>query len=94
MSIITTRNGRPNRSIGNLGLIAASIAVFIVSSTPVYAFTCEDVRGLSAAEQAYWSKRLNLTSAERQQIWRTCYTVQFRNRRAIPAVSSVATASE
>ena len=54
-----------------LGLVALA-AAFIVSSS-AHAVTCEDVRNLTTAEQAYWSKRLNLTPAERYRIWLTCY---------------------
>lgn len=93
MSGITARNGPLDRPICSLGLIAA-VAVFIVSSSPVYAVTCEDVRNLSAAEQAYWSKRLNLTSAERHQIRRACYKVRFRGRRLGHAATPVVGASE
>jgi hypothetical protein len=45
----------------------------MASSTPVLAFTCEDVRALTKAEQDYWSKRLNLTPDQRQRIWLACY---------------------
>lgn len=54
-------------------LLAVSIATCVVS-LPAHAFTCEDVRGLSKAQQDYWSKRLNLTSEQRHRIWVACYS--------------------
>lgn len=53
-------------------LLAMSIATCAVS-LPAHAFTCEDVRGLSKAQQDYWSKRLNLTGEQRHRIWVACY---------------------
>jgi hypothetical protein len=55
-----------------LTLIIAIAPVFTVGS-PVHAVTCEDVRALTKAEQAYWSKQLNLSAAQRLQIWIACY---------------------
>lgn len=53
-------------------LLAMTVATFF-GSLPAHAFTCEDVRGLSTAEQDYWSKQLNLSSAQRHLIWVACY---------------------
>jgi len=53
-------------------LLAMTITACI-SSLPAYAFTCEDVRGLSKAQQDYWSKTLNLTGPQRHRIWAACY---------------------
>jgi Spy/CpxP family protein refolding chaperone len=47
--------------------------VLIASLSPVHAMTCEDVRNLTPVEQAYWSKRLNLTREQRAQIRQACY---------------------
>ena len=44
-----------------------------IGTMPAHAVSCEDVRGLSKAEQDYWSKRLNLTAEQRHQIWLACY---------------------
>ncbi len=71
-----------------LTAIAAVLLVAGVSSAQ--GVTCEDVRGLSAAEQDYWSARLNLTSTQRQQIWAACYGRYFRvhlgdHARVLPA---------
>jgi hypothetical protein len=55
---------------------AALLALTIVAfpgSLPAHAFTCDDVRNLSSAEQNYWSKRLNLSSMQRRLIWVACY---------------------
>jgi hypothetical protein len=56
-----------------LTLIIAMAAVLTVGLSPVQALTCEDIRSLTKAEQAYWSKRLNLSAAQRHQIRVTCY---------------------
>ena len=45
----------------------------MISSTPVFAVTCDVVRGLTKIEQNYWSQRLNLTPEQRQRIWLECY---------------------
>jgi len=57
-------------SAAAFGAIAVTASVV---SMPAFAVSCEDVRNLSAAEQDYWSKRLNLTEAQRHRIWVTCY---------------------
>ena len=65
----------------NSHVLAAIAAVLIVASvSSAQAVTCQDVRDLSAAEQDYWSARLNLTSAQRQQIRAACYGRHFRAR--------------
>jgi Spy/CpxP family protein refolding chaperone len=55
------------------GLIISAAMLTIVSMTPAQAVSCEDVRSLTRAEQEYWSKRLNLTREQRNQIWQACY---------------------
>jgi Spy/CpxP family protein refolding chaperone len=65
----------------NSVVLTAIAAVLVVTSvSSARAVTCQDVRDLSAAEQDYWSARLNLTSAQRQQIWAACYGRHFRAR--------------
>ncbi len=54
------------------GFAAALVSITILSSSAM-AFTCDDVRGLSRAEQDYWVKRLNISVTERRQIWAACY---------------------
>jgi hypothetical protein len=44
-----------------------------MSSAPVLAVSCEDVRSLTRAEQIYWSKRLKLTTEQKNRIWLECY---------------------
>jgi hypothetical protein len=44
-----------------------------MSSVPVLAVSCEDVRSLTRAEQIYWSKRLKLTAEQKNRIWLECY---------------------
>ncbi len=60
-------------SRGNLTTLLILTLGALSISMPAWAFTCEDVRGLSAVEQNYWSKRLHLTSMERHLIWVACY---------------------
>jgi len=62
-------------------LLAAAALTIGAGTVPVQAVTCEDVRGLSHAEQEFWSKRLNLTREQRHQIWQACYG-RFRSGRA------------
>jgi hypothetical protein len=57
----------------NATALLAMTIVTCVSSLPAHAVTCEDVRHLSAAEQEFWSKRLNITSEQRHRIWIACY---------------------
>jgi hypothetical protein len=42
--------------------------------------TCDDVRGLSAAGRDYWSKRLNLSTAQRHRIEVSCLQINHRGR--------------
>jgi hypothetical protein len=53
-------------------LLSLALSAFL-GSVPAHAFTCDDVRGLSTAEQDYWSKQLQLSSAQRRLIWVACY---------------------
>src|ERR1700730_16428183 len=61
----------------------AAVLITLVLTLPhlsvANAVTCEDVRSLSATEREYWSKRLNLTSEQRYQIWLACYGNSRRN---------------
>jgi hypothetical protein len=54
--------------------VALGVSIAALVSFPAHAVTCEVVRGLSAAEQAYWSGLLRLTSEERRHIRVACYT--------------------
>jgi len=62
------------------GILLAFVVV-TVSASSAGAVTCEDVRRLSRAEQEYWSKRLNLSAAQRHQIWQACYGGGSHGRR-------------
>ncbi|MEA3023636.1 MAG: hypothetical protein QOK01_2488 [Alphaproteobacteria bacterium] len=53
--------------------LAAGAIVLLMSSVPVRAVSCEDVRSLTRAEQIYWSKRLKLTAEQKNRIWLECY---------------------
>ena len=53
--------------------LATGAIVLLMSSVPVLAVSCEDVRSLTRAEQIYWSKRLKLTAEQKNRIWLECY---------------------
>jgi hypothetical protein len=53
--------------------LAAGAIILLMSSAPVLAVSCEDVRSLTRAEQIYWSKRLKLTAGQQHRIWLECY---------------------
>src|ERR1700737_2195982 len=65
---------RATQLIGGAAFLAAAATILLTISTPVLAVTCEDVRGLTKAEQNYWSKRLGLTADQRHRIWLACYS--------------------
>ncbi len=69
-SLITPRMSFCSKNVAAL-LILTVTALAI--SMPAKAVTCDDVRGLSTAQQNYWSKRLHLSSEERHFIWVACY---------------------
>ncbi len=52
--------------------ISAALVIWLIAS-PAGAFTCEDVRGLTAEQQNYWSQRLHLSAMQRHVIWASCY---------------------
>ena len=52
--------------------ILAAGLVILAGRSPAEAVTCDDVRSLTPAEQAYWSKRLNLSHEQKEQIRRAC----------------------
>jgi hypothetical protein len=60
------------RLVGGASLAAGAI-ILLMSSAPVLAVSCEDVRSLTRAEQIYWSKRLKLTAGQQHRIWLECY---------------------
>lgn len=55
----------------------AGAAFLLVSacaiSSSAQAFTCDDVRHLTAAEQNYYAKLLHISAVQRHQIWTACY---------------------
>ena len=53
--------------------LATGAIVLLMSSVPVLAVSCEDVRSLTRAEQIYWAKRLNLTAEQKNRIRLECY---------------------
>ena len=66
--------GRSEKNIINKLVSAAILLISIfVASSSAMAFTCDDVRSLSSAEQDYWAKRLGVTPTERHRIWVACY---------------------
>jgi hypothetical protein len=63
---------RATQLIAGLAFLAVTATGLMTS--PALAVSCEDVRGLTKAEQNYWSKRLNLTVEQRHRIWLECYS--------------------
>jgi hypothetical protein len=59
--------------VNHLAVAGALLISGCVLSSSAMAFTCDDVRGLSTAEQNFWAKRLGITQAERHHIWVACY---------------------
>lgn len=57
----------------NIVVLLALALTSVLGSIPARAFTCDDVRGLSTAEQDYWSKQLMLSSMQRRLIYVACY---------------------
>jgi hypothetical protein len=55
--------------VGAALLLVSACAV----SSSAQAFTCDDVRHLTAAEQDFWAKQLNISAAERHRVWLACY---------------------
>ena len=64
---------RATRWLAGNASLAAGALVLLMSSAPVLAVSCEDVRSLTRAEQIYWSKRLKLTAEQKNRIWLECY---------------------
>jgi Spy/CpxP family protein refolding chaperone len=54
-------------------MLLTAMVLVVSGLSPAHAVTCEDVRNLTPAEQAYWSKRLNLTRGQQAQIRQACY---------------------
>ena len=57
----------------NMAVLLALTLTSFLGSIPARAFTCDDVRGLSTAEQDYWSKQLKLSTMQRRLIYVACY---------------------
>jgi Spy/CpxP family protein refolding chaperone len=64
---------RTTRLVVSIALLATVAAAVMAPATPVFAITCDDVRGLTHAEKSFWSKRLNLTPEQRHRIRVECY---------------------
>jgi hypothetical protein len=60
----------------NIQNFAAAALLLISASTissSAQAFTCDDVRHLTSAEQNYYVKLLHISAVQRHQIWVACY---------------------
>jgi hypothetical protein len=64
---------RATRLVVGIALLATVAAAVMATATPVFAITCDDVRGLTHAEKSFWSKQLNLTPEQRHRIRVECY---------------------
>jgi hypothetical protein len=51
----------------------SAIALTLISGVSAQAYTCADVRALSASQQAYYIKVFNITSAQQERIRAACY---------------------
>jgi Spy/CpxP family protein refolding chaperone len=56
-----------------VGVAFLAVSAIVLTTSAALAVSCEDVRGLTRAQQNYWSKRLNLTAEQRHRIWLECY---------------------
>jgi hypothetical protein len=56
-----------------IAVLIGSVLALLLIASPVPAFTCEDVRGLTREQQNYWSQRLQLSASQRHSIWVSCY---------------------
>jgi hypothetical protein len=62
------------------------VAAFMyLSASPARAFTCEDVRRLTSAQQNYYAKLFHIGAAERHQIWVACYVNYHADRTRVAA---------
>jgi hypothetical protein len=61
------------------------VVVLVLSGVvPARAFTCEDVRALSRAQQAYYIRAYNITPAQQERIRRACYGRGLRQAASVP----------
>jgi hypothetical protein len=61
------------------------VVVLVLSGVvPARAFTCEDVRALSRAQQAYYIKAYNITPAQQERIRHACYGRTVRQAIIMP----------
>ena len=58
------------------------VAIF-VGMTSAQAYTCADVRALSAEQQAYYIKVFNITPAQQERIRHSCYGGKTRHTIAV-----------
>jgi hypothetical protein len=71
-------NATMRSAIAVAALLFAGLAPAAGQSS--HGITCDDVRGLSAAERDYWSNRLNLSAAQRHRIEVSCLQIHHRGR--------------
>jgi hypothetical protein len=60
-----------------------AVVVTLSGMASAQAFTCADVRALSAAQQAYYIKVLNITPGQQEQIRQACYGGRTRHAIAV-----------
>jgi hypothetical protein len=60
-----------------------AVVVTLSGMASAQAFTCADVRALSAAQQAYYIKVLDITPAQQEQIRHACYGGRTRHAIAV-----------
>jgi hypothetical protein len=73
-----------NQSQSVMRLFGA-IATLWLTTYSAHAFTCEDVRRLTAAQQNYYATLFHISAPQRHQIWVACY-LNYRADRTRVAV--------
>jgi hypothetical protein len=64
---------KTNSNIQNFAAAALLLTSASTISSSAQAFTCDDVRHLTSAEQNYYVKLLHISAVQRHQIWTACY---------------------
>ncbi len=71
--MLSQTNPTTKTNINNFAGAAFLLISACAASSSAQAFTCDDVRHLTAAEQNYYVKMLHISTVQRHQIWTACY---------------------
>jgi hypothetical protein len=58
--------------------LIAAVLLTSLGVVSAQAYTCEDVRSLSAEQKAYYIRVFNITSAQQERIRQACYEPRLR----------------